>query len=131
MIIAENSKNNDKDSDDYKEIPVINIESVEWLELKNVKEKVMDTLWLHEMHHDIKSKNKENQSLDPPSVCRVFQNLPKLSEKMKPKDLMSYLMGLIAMERFHRGGKEWRKYVLGIFRIEQRGIFFFIFLYTP
>ena len=126
--MKENSKRNDEDdeikSEDNGDIKVINVETVEWLELKNMKEKILDLLWLHEMENGIECENKENQSLDPQSTIRLFQNLHKLERDMKPKDLLAYIMGLLAFERFHRGGKEWRKYVLGKFRFEYRGTFY-------
>ena len=77
-----NKKGNVKE---LEEPNLIDINSQQWIVIKQIREKIKKILFNHSLHTKLSRINKETHTLSVNNVCRMFQNLDRLTKNCKPK----------------------------------------------
>ena len=86
MIKAHEKKMNKKENVEELEEPnLIDINSQQWIVIKQIREKIKKILFNHSLHTKLSRSNKETHTLSVNNVCRMFQNLDRLTKNCKPK----------------------------------------------
>ena len=86
-IIKCNSEeiNQNEDPADIDLPNIININDGQWLMIQQVKQKMVKILFCHQIHANVSRHNKESNSLSVESICKIYQNLHRLTKNATPK----------------------------------------------
>ena len=85
MIKSHEKKMNEKENvKELEEPSLIDIHSHEWIVIKQTREKIKNILFNHSLHAKFSRSNKETRTLNVNNLCRMYQNLKRLTSNCKP-----------------------------------------------